>query len=112
MAIDLTPGRKSISERYGVSYPRLALEHILARRLGAELAGEILDELKAAEQRYNRAARVESLRRRYWGRTGSPGASSRQAAADARNRLILANAEAFISGEWSPPPTLWTKRGT
>jgi hypothetical protein len=108
--IDLTSGRKSISERYGVEYPRQALEAILTRRCGADLAAAVLTELREAEQRYQRAARVEQLRRWYWPPRTVEGETRSRREARKRNLLILENAEGYIAGTWTPPPAR-TKKG-
>lgn len=106
--IDLTPGRKSISARYGVELPRQALARILTERCGPEAAAAILQELARAENRYQHAVKVEQARRRCARFTPEQLAQIRQhpisraEKALARSADLLDRAADYIEGTWKP----------
>lgn len=105
--IDLTPGRRSIQARYGTPPPRPALAAILARyTAGPETVAAILQELARAEARYHRAVKIEAHRRRVerfdLARVPEADLAPRAQKALARSRAVLANAAAYLDGDWTP----------
>ena len=100
--IDLTPGRKSLEQRYGTPLPREALAALLEARLGREEASIILQELGPLEARYARAVRLEAARTlaaRY-GMAVELNAGQQKALRKAR--ALLSHAEEYLEGAWKP----------
>lgn len=100
--IDLSPGRKSITDRYGVAAPRVALAAILTERFGADAAAAILQAWGRAEARYQRAVKVEAARRFVARRPAPEPPLTRADKAVVRAQALLDHAAEYIEGTWKP----------
>lgn len=94
---DLAPGRKSLTERYGVEQPSAALERIIREHVDEATAQQILDDLRAASAKYQRASRVERARTLVSLYPDEQPSSKRAQQAVERARVLLANADVYIA---------------